>query len=484
MLPTPALSLGVEMGAERRSLLFLNTIIDTISWSMLLPSMPQIHASFTLTNIEIGMLASLLSCLTFAGGTVQGAASDYLGRLRLLQASALAQTLGHLLLFIALQRSSLALFVAARSVPALFKCGMVVSQAYLCDQQVGKSQQDVSQIGSLMACSNVAFVVGPLLGGVAYSANPQYPALLGVVLGVGSLALLQRMEQLSAAELTHMPTPPHLPLDAPDSGQEPQKPQTIPKTPGGGGASSSSIPSSSSARSSVSSGTAVTLLHLLHAKFAFQLGNGAYEAFFMQRAHTLGLSGSSMGALLSLSGVCSALTNRFILRWVDRLGGGGMGLRVYVGGLGVGLVGWALSRTLSSFVVSMVLVTISSNLFLSSIQSRIGKTVTPHTHTETGEPEGQEDELAAGTKGGNLGIGNLGQFLRGAGAGTVYGLSSAVDRAARVLVPILGGYILQSHGDQGLACLFLCAAAYCLLLLSYPSLPLLGESETARKKVT
>lgn len=49
--------------------------------------------------------------------------------------------------------------------------------------------------------------------------------------------------------------------------------------------------------------------------------------------------------------------------------------------------------------------------------------------------------------------------------GAVFGVSASVDRAARVLSPLLSGVLVQRYGARGLVLLTLCLSVYCSVLL-------------------
>ena len=59
---------------------------------------------------------------------------------------------------------------------------------------------------------------------------------------------------------------------------------------------------------------------------------------------------------------------------------------------------------------------------------------------------------------------------RNLGMGTVFGLSSTADRAARIVSPLLGGYFLETYGTMGLIYMSGSTLLYCLALI-YATMP-------------
>ena len=335
---------------NRKFLLCLSILVDTLCWSIVLPVLPGLHDTvFHINNITIGSISSLLSLLMFICGTLQGKASDYFGRITMLRISALAQLLGHIFIPISIRINSVMLYILARCIPSLFKCGMVVSQAYLYDIS---SAIDMSKdIGNLLAYSNIGFILGPLLGGYAQVYNVYLTFAIGCFLALTNMYILFQLEQQSASIRfgNHVAIRSTTPSDSSHINgniindhqltsnqttneeiyhRQQQRNNTS-------STSTASIPASTNTSSinnnnttSISSHNNLlsstildqSFLQYLHIKFAFQMGNSLFESLFTQHARTqLGLRGSSIGLLLSYSGLISAFTNRYLLRYVTTI---------------------------------------------------------------------------------------------------------------------------------------------------------------------
>jgi len=328
---------------NRKFLLCLSILVDTLCWSIVLPVLPGLHDTvFHINNITIGSISSLLSLLMFICGTLQGKASDYFGRITMLRISALAQLLGHIFIPISIRINSVMLYILARCIPSLFKCGMVVSQAYLYDIS---SAMDMSKdLGNLLAYSNIGFILGPLLGGYAQVYNVYLTFAIGCFLALTNMYILFQLEQQSASIRfgNHVAIRSTTPSDSSHingniindhqltSNQttneeiyhRKQQRNNISNASTNASSINNNNTTSISSHNNLLSSTILdqSFLQYLHIKFAFQMGNSLFESLFTQHARTqLGLRGSSIGLLLSYSGLISAFTNRYLLRYVTTI---------------------------------------------------------------------------------------------------------------------------------------------------------------------
>jgi len=328
---------------NRKFLLCLSILVDTLCWSIVLPVLPGLHDTvFHINNITIGSISSLLSLLMFICGTLQGKASDYFGRITMLRISALAQLLGHIFIPISIRINSVMLYILARCIPSLFKCGMVVSQAYLYDIS---SAMDMSKdLGNLLAYSNIGFILGPLLGGYAQVYNVYLTFGIGCFLALTNMYILFQLEQQSASIRfgNHVAIRSTAPSDSSHKNgniindhqltsnqttneeiyHRKQQSNNISNASANASSINNNNTTSISSHNNLLSSTILdqSFLQYLHIKFAFQMGNSLFESLFTQHARTqLGLRGSSIGLLLSYSGLISAFTNRYLLRYVTTI---------------------------------------------------------------------------------------------------------------------------------------------------------------------
>lgn len=223
---------------------------------------------------------------------------------------------------------SFPLFVLARCIPALFKCCMVVSQAFLFDIE-SREENKVSNLGTLYACSNLAFIIGPLIGGFCISRSVYQPNMVGCVLSAMELAMLTLMRDLPKKKKV-------------EGMHHNRSANSVAFTD-----ALTPIDSNSNSNSPSLFSLPPALTHLLHVKFAFQLSNSLFEALFPQHGRSqFGLSGYATGLLFSLSGGLSAVTNMFVLKRVLGVHKVERFLPLCVAATGMGLLVWALWSSL------------------------------------------------------------------------------------------------------------------------------------------
>ena len=477
---------------------FLSAALETIGWSIITPGLPTLHTQLALSSASVGSISALISIIALASVVVQGMASDAMGRVKLLSISSMAQLLGHVVLyFFALGRlTSIPLFIAFRVLPSIFKCGMIVSQAYVCDwiynnpdmdeQGLNAQQVTTRHISTLMAYTNLGFIVGPILGGQLSALDPSYPFTAGCGVFLLNLLLLTQTQDPPRAESTSVghdsgasmrnddceggqvpgTGAPSYPASSPSSSpssssssfyrkplpnpyiQQLQRKSSIrprrinlanvPAYYGGEFQPylSSSLPSSAATKASGRRAglepSLPSLSWLLHFKFAFQVGNALYESLFAQHLKDrLGTSAQELGWLLGLCGLEAAFVNgvwvRFVLAVPTRTWPTLIASSLFQG---AGLALWAYCQSFAHAAVGTALIALSSNTFLSLIQGLIARHSDPATARRT------DPDASSKTAG---------------GAGRTFGLSTSVDRAARTVAPILGALALQHYGIVGFA---------------------------------
>ena len=200
--------LHAQHGDFQLQMVFISSALETIGWSIITPGLPTLHQTLSLSSTSVGHISALISMIALASVVIQGMASDALGRVFLLSISSIAQLIGHVVLYGIAKGyiSSIWIFVAFRVLPSIFKCGMIVSQAYVCDwiyshpvdvdsgvEGLNAQQIATKHISTLMAYTNVGFIVGPILGGQLSAMDPAYPFSAGCVVFILNLALLSQM---------------------------------------------------------------------------------------------------------------------------------------------------------------------------------------------------------------------------------------------------------------------------------------------------
>ena len=200
--------LHAQHGDFQLQMVFISSALETIGWSIRSPGRPTLHQTLSLSSTSVGHISALISMIALASVVIQGMASDAMGRVKLLSISSIAQLIGHVVLYGIAKGyiSSIWIFVAFRVLPSIFKCGMIVSQAYVCDwiyshpvdvdsgvEGLNAQQIATKHISTLMAYTNVGFIVGPILGGQLSAMDPAYPFSAGCAVFLLNLALLSQM---------------------------------------------------------------------------------------------------------------------------------------------------------------------------------------------------------------------------------------------------------------------------------------------------
>lgn len=473
----------------KKGLLFLNIVLDSIGWSMILPALPAIHHKLQLSTVAIGYLASTISVVVFLSGAIQGKLTEYVGTLPMLRLSAFAQIVGHMLMLLSLYYQSLFVFVMARCAPALFKSGMVVSQAILYDLTADGSPDDsLRDFGTLFAFSNLAYIIGPVMGGLLYTLSETAPFYFGILTSCLGLVVMWLIEQTGY-----------------------KGPEANSKAIAGPASPAQTF-------DDVKPAMGYSLYHMLHLKFAYQVGNTLFESLFAQHCkNMMDLSSANIGYLLGYCGTLSAISNLYILRYFIQRGNTEALLPALIFSLGIGLCIWAVCTSIMWLLCAVSIITIASNLFLSILQNQIAHSQTSQKRENdvlerndiefdhaSNDVESSVPTLTLRKMSHHEGRSTLansplehrngspskklekfdfhtvkttflelfsGGSSRGAkgkkSAGVVFGLSSTADRAARIVSPLFGTFFFDWFGPVGLSYMSVLVTAYCLVLLYY-----------------
>jgi hypothetical protein len=365
----------------------------------------------------------------------------------------------------------------------------------------------MKDLGNLFAFSNVAYIVGPAAGGYIYSIHPYMPFTLGVATSIVSLVILQvmqfvkrsnsRLRKLSVDDLNLTLSSSYDDLDAlrrnplPAVSEQPTSSNNNMPTSLHRSISSpafDAVVSSAIQAKSKDIGNPF-LIHYLHLKFAYQIGISFFEAFFAQQSkYYVGLSERVVGLILAWYGTLSAFTNLVLIKrllalpftvdsWLFPL--------ILV--LGFGLYVWTLSKNLVLITIAASAIAISGNLLQSIVANRIAATQSPpvvHFHARTdskdsSKPTNQSEPAPAAIpqRRRSTSISNdhyqtkvqpsrVSQSKRKKQKmGAVLGMQAAADRAARILSPIIGSYVLKYYKTEGLIYIALSVTLYCCSLL-------------------
>lgn len=375
----------VESKTLYRYILYLNILLDSLGWSMIIPALPQIHDSLALSTIMIGTISSSISFFTFISSTVQGKLTEFFGNRGVLLLSPVSQFVANLLLIIALTQKHILLYTFSRCLPAFFKCGMIASQAMIYDISGPDNIQD---FGLLYAFSNLAFIIGPILGGYLYTVNPLSPFVSAIVTSGCSIVLLHFLPTSATSTATSTTSADRERshsdiLMSYDSNSALSPTTTASSTTS---LKSSALTSNSSTPSTFYNRNSHTfhilsnpfLLHYLHIKFSFQVGLSLFEAFFsLHSRNSMGLTSPQIGTLLSIHGILSLVTNLYLINVLMKFTTTSqldVWLLPLVSLLGVGMLIWCKTTSFPLYIFGVLLLGVTGNLFQCVIQNRIGMT--------------------------------------------------------------------------------------------------------------
>ena len=172
--------------------------LDTVSMGLLIPVFPSLvqqfeHGDPAAAGRAVGLLAAIWAVAQFFGSPIMGALSDRFGRRPVLLASIAGLGLDYLLM--AFAPNLLWLFIG-RALSGFTASSFSVASAYIAD--VTPPDQRAARFGLMGAVWNIAFIVGPSLGGLLGAADLRLPFFVasGVTLLAAAYGLFVLPESL------------------------------------------------------------------------------------------------------------------------------------------------------------------------------------------------------------------------------------------------------------------------------------------------
>ena len=112
------------------SLLYITSASDMFIWGLTAPVIPVAQKRLGITATESSLISSLYSCISLVMAPVLGMASDKIGKQRMLIISTSFSCIGILCLAISNDK---VFYYLGRCIPAVFRCGALITQAYLAE---------------------------------------------------------------------------------------------------------------------------------------------------------------------------------------------------------------------------------------------------------------------------------------------------------------------------------------------------------------
>ncbi|CAM9851053.1 unnamed protein product [Choristocarpus tenellus] len=135
-------------GRNGLRLLSLVMVIDLMSLSVQIPTMVRAYETYEIDLRMQGWLAGTFGLISFFVAPVLGRVSDSMGRVTMLKVSAVGGLLGSFGSFYARGKWA---FIAARTLPAMLKCSLPISQAYIVDTSEGNAERSKNLVALLFS---------------------------------------------------------------------------------------------------------------------------------------------------------------------------------------------------------------------------------------------------------------------------------------------------------------------------------------------
>lgn len=143
------------------AIIFLTVFIDLMGFGIVIPLLPFYAQSLGAGGVEVGLLLSIFSLMTFIFMPVWGRLSDRFGRRPMLLVTIAISTIGYVLFSIA---GSFIVLLIARTLAGIGNANLSVAQAYIAD--ITPAEQRSKGMGMIGAAFGLGFVFGPLIGGI------------------------------------------------------------------------------------------------------------------------------------------------------------------------------------------------------------------------------------------------------------------------------------------------------------------------------
>lgn len=143
------------------AIIFLTVFIDLMGFGIVIPLLPFYAQTLGAGGVEVGLLLSIFSLMTFIFMPLWGRLSDRFGRRPMLLVTIAISTVGYVLFSIA---GSFVVLLIARTLAGIGNANLSVAQAYIAD--ITPAEQRSKGMGMIGAAFGLGFVFGPLIGGI------------------------------------------------------------------------------------------------------------------------------------------------------------------------------------------------------------------------------------------------------------------------------------------------------------------------------
>lgn len=151
---------------SRLVVIFLTVFVDLVGFGIVIPLLPFYAQSLGASGVEVGLLLSVFSLVTFVCMPFWGRLSDRYGRRPILIVTIAVSLIGYVLF--ATASSLWALFIS-RTLAGIGNANLSVAQACIAD--VTPAEQRSKGMGLVGAAFGLGFVFGPMIGGIFSDAS-------------------------------------------------------------------------------------------------------------------------------------------------------------------------------------------------------------------------------------------------------------------------------------------------------------------------
>src|SRR5579862_3732043 len=157
---------------KREKLIIVFTVfVDVIGFGIVIPILPFYVSSFGASPVTITMMFASFSLCAFLSSPFLGALSDRIGRRPVLLISILSTAIGWIVFASA---NSIVFLFLGRIIDGCAAGNFTTAQSYLVDISRDEKERSAN-LGIIGATFGIAFIVGPLMGGVLSKVSHAFP---------------------------------------------------------------------------------------------------------------------------------------------------------------------------------------------------------------------------------------------------------------------------------------------------------------------
>ncbi|MFA6427324.1 MAG: MFS transporter [Candidatus Magasanikbacteria bacterium] len=169
---------------SKKAIILFTVFVDVLGMGIVIPILPYYVKSFGVSDFTVTLLFSVFAACSFVSAPLLGAWSDRLGRRPILIASIISTAIGWIVFA---EASSIWILFVGRIIDGLAAGNISTAQSYLSD--LSKTDKErTANLGSIGAIVGMAFIVGPLIGGLLSTYSHAIPFwFVGIMAGVNAL---------------------------------------------------------------------------------------------------------------------------------------------------------------------------------------------------------------------------------------------------------------------------------------------------------